>query len=214
MTQKPLLIAIEGCDGTGKTAIVAALVQAFLGLGILAASIKRPAKDALAAFYVQGQTATDAQVLTKMNADCMAALWQAGDLRRQGTPIVILDRHYISAAIYQGGADWEAEFERQREMWGEPDVWIHCTSYGSDAVARINARDNDPQKHIDEDLVIDRMCKYQHIFDEMVKAPRFEVWLDGPATGFKVLVSLGFTSANNLTADECAAWIAERLRTK
>lgn len=43
MTQKPLLIAIEGCDGTGKTTLVAALVQAFLGLGILAASIKRPA---------------------------------------------------------------------------------------------------------------------------------------------------------------------------
>lgn len=42
----------------------------------------------------------------------------------------------------------------------------------------------------------------------------FEVWLDGPATGFTMLVSLGFTSANNLTADECAAWIVERLKTK
>ena len=214
MIQRPLLIAVEGCDGTGKTTIVAAIVRAFLSLGIAATSIKRPAKDALAAFYAQGQAVSDSQVLAMMNADCRAAIDTARAMQANGTPIVILDRHYISAAIYQGGDDWEAEFERQREMWGEPDVWIHCTSYGSDAVARINARENDPQKHIDEDVVIDRMCKYQHIFDEMIKVRPFEVWLDGPATGFTMLVSLGFTSANNLTADECAAWIVERLKTK
>lgn len=186
MTQKPLLIAVEGCDGTGKTTLVAALVQAFLSLGILAASIKRPAKDALAAFYVQGQTVTNAQVLTKMNADCMAALWQAGDLRRQGTPIVIFDRHYISAAIYQGGddLDWPDEFVRQRDMWGEPDAWVHCDSNGESVINRLRSRPNDIDKKVKKSTIDVRLNRYRH-FVKSLSSPVVEYWSLGPSVMFK-----------------------------
>ena len=169
-------------DGTGKTTLVAALVQAFLSLGILATSIKRPAKDALAAFYVQGQTVTNAQVLTKMNADCMAALWQAGDMRRQGTPIVILDRHYISAAIYQGGDDWEAEFERQREMWGEPDVWVFCDSTEEAIDERIGQRADDHHANEARQARATRLSRYRQALvhvNHPVKAPVIEYWSTG-----------------------------------
>lgn len=182
MTQRPLLIAVEGCDGTGKTTLVAALVQAFLSLGILAASIKRPAKDALAAFYVQGQTATDAQVLTKMNADCMAALWQAGDLRRQGTPIVIFDRHYISAAIYQGGDDWQGELERQREMWGEPDVWVFCDSTEDAIDERIGQRADDHHANEARQARATRLSRYRQALGQVrphVKSPIIQYWSIG-----------------------------------
>lgn len=170
MTQKPLLIAIEGCDGTGKTTLVAALVQAFLSLGILAASIKRPAKDALAAFYVQGQDITPSQVLAIMNSDCRNAIDAARAMQANGTPVVILDRHYISAAIYQGGDDWQGELERQREMWGEPDMWVFCHAKWRAVEHRIAKRDQDHDKHTPIETIAARLAQYERLASH-VRAP-------------------------------------------
>lgn len=186
MTQRPLLIAVEGCDGTGKTTLVAALVQAFTSLGIAAASIKRPAKDALAAFYAQGQTVTNAQVLAMMNSDCRNALDTARALRANGTPIVILDRHWMSAAVYQGGngLDWPDEFGRQRDMWGEPDAWVHCDSSGESIINRLRLRPNDFDAKVKKSTIDVRLNRYRH-FVKLVSSPVVEYWSHGPSRMFK-----------------------------
>lgn len=178
MTQKPLLIAVEGCDGTGKTTLVAALVQAFVSLGIAATSIKRPAKDALAAFYVQGQDITPSQVLAIMNSDCRAAIDAARAMQANGTPVVIFDRHYISAAIYQGGSDWQREFERQREMWGEPDVWVFCDSTEDAVDERIGQRADDHHANEARQARATRLNRYRQAID-CVKSPMIEYWSIG-----------------------------------
>jgi len=178
MTQRPLLIAVEGCDGTGKTTLVAALVSAFQSLGIAAAPIKRPAKDALAAFYIQGQDIPQSQVLAMMNADCRAAIDTARAMQANGTPVVIFDRHYLSAAIYQGGDDWEAELERQREMWGEPDLWVFCDSYAEEVAARIYQRDRDHDKETPLETIGGRLAQYQWM-RRHVRAPWVEYWSIG-----------------------------------
>ncbi len=161
MTQRPLLIAVEGCDGTGKTTLVAALVAAFQSLGITATSIKRPAKDALAAFYVQGQDIPQSQVLAMMNADCRAALDTARAMQANGTPVVIFDRYYPSAAIYQGGSDWQGELERQRERWGEPDLWVFCHAKWQAVQHRIAKRDQDNDKHTPIETIAARLAQYE-----------------------------------------------------
>ncbi len=178
MTQRPLIIAVEGCDGTGKTTLVAALVQAFLSLDIPATSIKRPAKDALAAFYVQGQDIPPSQVLAMMNADCRAALDTARALQASGIPIVIFDRHYISAAIYQGGIDWWGELRRQRELWGEPDVWVFCDSTEEAIDERIGQRADDHHANEARQARETRLGRYREAM-ECIKSPVVEYWSIG-----------------------------------
>ena len=213
MTQRPLLIAVEGCDGTGKTTLVAALVRAFLSLGIPATSIKRPAKDALAAFYVQGQTVTDSQVLAMMNADCRAALDTARAMQANGTPIVILDRHYLSAAIYQGGSDWQAEFERQRELWGEPDLWVFCDSYAEEVAARIYQRDRDHDKETPLEIIGRRLAQYQWT-RRHVRAPWVEYWSIG-LSALTIVARYSWDMEDHFEGNDCedfAEWIARKIK--
>ena len=215
MTQRPLLIAVEGCDGTGKTTLVAALVRAFLSLGIPATSIKRPAKDALAAFYVQGQTISDGQVLAMMNDDCRAHLAVARGLQANGTPIVILDRHYISAAIYQGGSDWEAEFERQREMWGEPDVWVFCDSYAEEVAARIYQRDRDHDKETPLETIGGRLAQYQWM-RRHVRAPWVEYWSIG-LSALTIVARYSWDMEDHFEGndgEDFAEWMARKIKRK
>lgn len=219
MTQRPLLIAVEGCDGTGKTTLVAALVSAFQSIGIPATSIKRPAKDALAAFYAQGQAIPPSQVLAMMNADCRAALDTARALQASGTPIVILDRHYVSAAIYQGGDDWQGEFERQRDTWGEPDMWVLCHAKWQDVQRRIAQRDADNDTNTPIEIIAARLAQYEWAASK-AKAPcvRVELWesaggvhasVYGAAWGLCEAISKDALSAN---VAETIASVARRLR--
>lgn len=213
MTQRPLLIAVEGCDGTGKTALVAALVRAFLSLGIAAASIKRPAKDALAAFYAQGQTISDSQVLAMMNADCRAALDTARAMQANGTPIVILDRHYLSAAIYQGGSDWQGEFKRQCELWGEPDLWVFCDSYAEEVAARIYQRDRDHDKETPLETIGGRLAQYQWM-RRHVRAPWVEYWSIG-LSALTIVARYSWDMEDHFEGndgEDFAEWMARKIK--
>ena len=213
MTQRPLLIAVEGCDGTGKTTLVSALVSAFLSLGIPAASIKRPAKDALAAFYAQGQAVTDSQVLAMMNADCRATIDTARTMQSNGTPVIIFDRHYLSAAIYQGGSDWQCEFERQRERWGEPDVWVFCDSYAEEVAARIYQRDRDHDKETPLETIGVRLAQYQWM-RRHVRAPWVEYWSIG-LSALTIVARYSWDMEDHFEGndgEDFAEWMARKIK--
>lgn len=215
MTQRPLLIAVEGCDGTGKTTLVAALVAAFQSLSIPAASIKRPAKDALAAFYAQGQAVSDSQVLAMMNADCLLSLAAARTMQSNGTPIVILDRHYLSAAIYQGGDDWAGEFERQRERWGEPDVWVFCDAPIATVDERIGQRAADHHANEARQARETRLSRYREAM-EHVKAPVIEYWSIGlSAQHTAILARYSWEPEDHFEGDDYddfAEWIVRKIK--
>lgn len=213
MTQRPLIIAVEGCDGTGKTTLVAALVRAFLSLGIAATSIKRPAKDALAAFYAQGQAVTDSQVLAMMNADCRATIDTARTMQSNGTPVIIFDRHYISAAIYQGGDDWQGEFERQRERWGEPDLWVFCDSYAEEVAARIYQRDRDHDKETPLETIGGRLAQYQWM-RRHVRAPWVEYWSIG-LSALTIVARYSWDMEDHFEGndgEDFAEWMARKIK--
>lgn len=215
MIQRPLLIAVEGCDGTGKTTLVAALVRAFLSLGIPAASIKRPAKDALAAFYAQGQAVTDSQVLAMMNADCRATIDTARTMQSNGTPVIIFDRHYLSAAIYQGGSDWQGEFERQRERWGEPDLWVFCDSYAEEVAARIYQRDRDHDKETPLETIGGRLAQYQWM-RRHVRAPWVEYWSIG-LSALTIVARYSWDMEDHFEGndgEDFAEWMARKIKRK
>ena len=215
MIQRPLLIAVEGCDGTGKTTLVAALVRAFLSLGIPAASIKRPAKDALAAFYAQGQAVTDSQVLAMMNADCRATIDTARTMQSNGTPVIIFDRHYLSAAIYQGGSDWQGEFERQRERWGEPDLWVFCDSYAEEVAARIYQRDRDHDKETPLETIGERLAQYQWM-RRHVRAPWVEYWSIG-LSALTIVARYSWDMEDHFEGndgEDFAEWMARKIKRK
>lgn len=215
MTQRPLLIAVEGCDGTGKTTLVSALVSAFLSLGIPAASIKRPAKDALAAFYAQGQAVTDSQVLAMMNADCRATIDTARTMQSNGTPVIIFDRHYLSAAIYQGGSDWQGEFERQRERWGEPDLWVFCDSYAEEVAARIYQRDRDHDKETPLETIGVRLAQYQWM-RRHVRAPWVEYWSIG-LSALTIVARYSWDMEDHFEGndgEDFAEWMARKIKRK
>mgnify|MGYP003419128432 FL=1 len=213
MIQRPLLIAVEGCDGTGKTTLVSALVSAFLSLGIPAASIKRPAKDALAAFYAQGQAVTDSQVLAMMNADCRATIDTARTMQSNGTPVIIFDRHYLSAAIYQGGSDWQGEFERQRERWGEPDLWVFCDSYAEEVAARIYQRDRDHDKETPLETIGGRLAQYQWM-RRHVRAPWVEYWSIG-LSALTIVARYSWDMEDHFEGndgEDFAEWMARKIK--
>lgn len=215
MIQRPLLIAVEGCDGTGKTTLVSALVSAFLSLGIPAASIKRPAKDALAAFYAQGQAVTDSQVLAMMNADCRATIDTARTMQSNGTPVIIFDRHYLSAAIYQGGSDWQGEFERQRERWGEPDLWVFCDSYAEEVAARIYQRDRDHDKETPLETIGGRLAQYQWM-RRHVRAPWVEYWSIG-LSALTIVARYSWDMEDHFEGndgEDFAEWMARKIKRK
>jgi thymidylate kinase len=142
----PPLIAIEGVDGTGKTTLARALATA-----LNARIIKRPIPGSPAAELIKAHRDDPSQVPTLLSAlhdDCSAALEAARAYQAQGHA-VILDRHYLSTAVYQGGDDWLEMYCKDVRRWGEPDVWIICDTPTADIMQRIASRvaDQDQETH-------------------------------------------------------------------
>ena len=136
----PPLIAIEGVDGTGKTTLARALAEA-----LNARIIKRPIAGSLAAELIKAHRDDPAHapaLLSALHDDCAAALEAARAYQAQGHP-VILDRHYLSTAVYQGGEGWLEMYCKDVQRWGEPDAWIFCDSPTHDIMRRIASRSID-----------------------------------------------------------------------
>lgn len=156
-----LTVAVEGCDGTGKSTLAEALASHLrLGLGAPAIKIKRPAPDSEAQRLFGDPTATDAQRLAAMDHDCADRLFDAAQAFANGTQVVVFDRHFLSAAVYQGGEDWLDEARRQQTLWPQPDLWIIATANIETVLSRIAARDNDHDHGTHPDTIRQRLARY------------------------------------------------------
>jgi dTMP kinase len=156
----PLLIAIEGVDGTGKTTLARALAAA-----LNARIIKRPIAGSPAAELIKAHRDDPDQVPTLLSAlhdDCAAALKAARAYQAQGHT-VILDRHYLSTAVYQGGDKWMELAKDSIQYWGEPDAWIFCQGVPSDIVRRIKERGGDQDDSTSTGQVFNRTAKFDCI---------------------------------------------------
>jgi thymidylate kinase len=156
-----LTVAVEGCDGTGKSTLAEALASHLrLGLGTPALKIKRPAPDSEAQRLFADPTAADEDRLAAMDRDCADRLVDAAEAFVAGTQVVIFDRHFLSAAVYQGGDDWLDEARRQQTLWPQPDLWIITTANIETVLSRIAAREADHDHDTPRIILWDRLARY------------------------------------------------------
>ena len=156
-----LTVAVEGCDGTGKSTLAEALASHLrLGLGTPSLKIKRPAPDSAAQRLFGDPTATDAQRLAAMDHDCADRLVDAAEAFVAGTQVVIFDRHFLSAAVYQGGDNWLDEARRQQILWPQPDLWVIARASLPTVLARIAARAADHDHGTPPNVLATRLARY------------------------------------------------------
>lgn len=156
-----LTVAVEGCDGTGKSTLAEALASHLrLGLGTPSLKIKRPAIDSEAQRLFGDPTATDEDRLAAMDRDCGDRLVDAAEAFVAGTQVVIFDRHFLSAAVYQGGGNWLDEARRQQTLWPQPDLWVIATANIETVLSRIAAREADHDHDTPRIILWDRLARY------------------------------------------------------
>lgn len=156
-----LTVAVDGCDGTGKSTLAEALASHLrLGLGTPSLKIKRPAPDSEAQRLFGDPTATDAQRLAAMDHDCADRLCDAAQAFVDGTQVVIFDRHFLSAAVYQGGGNWLDEARRQQNLWPQPDLWVITRAHLKTVLSRIAARTADHDHGTHPDVMAYRLACY------------------------------------------------------
>lgn len=165
MTITPKIIALEGVGGSGKSSLAAPLAKA-----LNATLIKRPlttppdmSPDALRWWMLD-----DAR-------DCL-------DLARKATtPYVILDRHWLSAAIYQDAPSFPRPLRHYAAALGEPDLWVILSAPASEIIRRLRDRSADGRRHLDSPARIDLIGARIVLYDEArhhLRAPVIEVrWL-------------------------------------
>jgi thymidylate kinase len=166
----PRVIALEGVGGVGKSSLAKPLAEA-LGARL----IKRPLTSPpdLPPDQLRWWMLDDA-------ADCL-------DLARQSTePYIILDRHWLSAAIYQDPASWPRPLRHYRAALGEPDVWVILSIPATEAIHRLRDRSADGRRHLDHparlDLIAGRIALYDDAAHHHLSAPIIDVRLLPPVS--------------------------------
>jgi len=160
----PKLIALEGVGGSGKSSLAAPLARA-----LRASSIKRP--------LTSPPPAEHPEAAQWMDRDCAAALALA---HVAPSPYVILDRHWLSACVYQHADRWPACIHAQAAQWGEPDLWVIIHPTPALAVARLAARPLDGRHHLDDIRRLHVLAGRCYLYEDALR------WLNAP------IVSVGF----------------------
>lgn len=158
----PKIIALEGVGGSGKSTLAKPLAEA-LGARL----IKRPLTPL-----------RDAPSIADMDAD--ADLTRAQALTAP-TPCVVLDRHWLSACVYQAADSWPACIAQQAQRHGEPDVWVILSAPTHTILHRLASRPADGARHLDTGRAAHVVAGRIHLYDDAprhLRAPVVEVrWL-------------------------------------
>lgn len=197
--RRALMVAIEGCDGTGKTTLAASLKAALADTHPVL-PIKRPIPGSLAAAILRDALSSpdrahalkDGRLAAAMNEDAHLATAAARAL----SPgcVAILDRHWLSAVVEQG-----ADAKAQRNLHGEPDLWVICTADWRTVAERLASR-GDQDARMGVGGIGARLALYECAADHLHSPV---VWVHPDRV---VLASGGSVHATTPTAK--AAWIA------
>jgi thymidylate kinase len=157
--RRSLIVAVEGVDGAGKTTLCRALCQHFDDSALY---LKRPSPGSeaarlLAAALASGDPARmhDPAILAAMDADCAEILSRAKQWTATPGHLAILDRHWLSACVYQGEV---VTVEAQRALHGEPDLWVIVDAPSDDVWERLQERGGDAAAPSLPALMTLRLC--------------------------------------------------------
>lgn len=119
-----IFIAFEGVDGAGKSTLVRAVAAVLAERGHIATMTAEPTGGAYGRGHARyGMASMPRLSWTADRGQHMATIVRpaldAGD-------VVLCDRHYWSTAAYQGrsGSEAGAILLEQRDVFGEPDLWV------------------------------------------------------------------------------------------
>lgn len=140
----PLLVAVEGIDGSGKTTLTAALIADLARRGISVSSHREPS-DGPAGQLLRSLSADDGR------HSMMLALLSAADrfdhqarIAERGSDLVISDRYYLSGLAYHA-ADGisQAVYQRLNDGVRRPDLYLFLHLDPRAAAARLGDRTRD-----------------------------------------------------------------------
>lgn len=118
------IVAIEGDHGSGKTHLAHQLVSHFTELRLEPLLLSRPLPDSPArAALLAGAPA--AEINRLMDDDARQCLHLAATSPAR---LTILVRHLWSRCAYRFDDQHRAEYERQVSLFGEPNLWIFCST--------------------------------------------------------------------------------------
>jgi len=149
MLRAPLLIVVEGIDGSGKTTLVAALKDWISAQGMIVRASKEPTNgphgSALRA-SAQGRRLTRDAEMALFIADRREHVTQLIEPALNDSSIVILDRYYFSNAAYQGSnAQEAAQIIASNEAFApRPDLLLILDLPPATGIGRIRARGDRP----------------------------------------------------------------------
>lgn len=206
------IIAIEGVGGSGKTTLAAALTAHLTAAGHPTQTIKRPNRSAWAAFCRRYPNPTPQQLDDFMRLDCQGALLTA---TASTSDFIILDRHYISSAIYQHPANYLWRIGADVALHGAPDLWVWCDSPTSVIIDRLTAREDD-RPHLDDPRRPDIIAGRRELYGRAAKhigGTHAHWWTDdgGTCSWSHPGGAVGVTGWDEGEEAEGVAWLAERI---
>jgi dTMP kinase len=122
-----LLVSLEGCDGSGKTSVASTIVDILNRLGYDATYLREPTNESASGIqvrqYLDNHITIDENALMDLFIND-----RFYDMEHNITPaleagkIVVMDRYYISNAVYEHSDlwPWQKIMERNRKYFIEP----------------------------------------------------------------------------------------------
>ena len=188
-SRRRLVVAVEGCDGSGKTTLCQSLTATLTSLSppIPVLPLKRPAPGSLAQHLLASdrrrptsptcqpspQTTTrpsPSAIAAALNEDARLCVARANSIPPGS--VALLDRHWLSFVVEQATHKGPAITE-QRALHSEPDLWVICTADWRTIAERLALRgDHDARMGVGE--IGARLALYECAADHL-QSP--VVWL-------------------------------------